>query len=653
MKYICEEKSHSAEMGRSGRSLIEKINWPEVVEKLLNASFDENIGETGQQTRLRATVLDMQPIEPPVGGGRLRLLGLYHNLHELFQTEYIGSYDWPGEKWRRLAHSETLSETTVPLSTEHFKAAAKLSRKTNNKTVIDLAFPQLGHLSEEYLDTAIDHVIRSDIVVFSHPWVFPLVSRYLRPDQLIVYDSQNVEGYLRAQLLDRQEPSEYALLSEVVNAEYSLLRRADIVLACSQEDIELFVSIFEIDPGKFRLVPNGVMASSITPVAHSKKAELKSVMGIGKDRICAVFIGSSYGPNLEAARFIIDDLAQKYSEIQFVIGGGVGDAIHTEVPANVLVTGQLSEEDKVKWLGAADIAINPMFSGSGTNIKMFDFLAAGLPTLATPIGARGIPMVNPPPYIKAEPDSFADQLKKLVGNEVARDALKLDSRRFVEQYFSWERISSRTGKLLEMAFRKMGSEPYFSVIIPTFERAEELSRLLSALEKQTMTEFEVIIVDQSKDASDASGYDLNIEYCHTDVRGAIHARNYGASLATAEYLAFIDDDCIPDVTWLENARHEFEASSESIVGIEGEIICPESDRSKYRVVTNVGTIGLYMTANLFVQASAFRLTGGFDIIFDNPHFREDTDLGWRLEDLGGLLRSNRVRVTHLRLQKAV
>ena len=42
------------------------------------------------------------------------------------------------------------------------------------------------------------------------------------------------------------------------------------------------------------------MASSlVSKVAHSKKAELKSVMGMGEDRICAVFIGSSYGPNLE------------------------------------------------------------------------------------------------------------------------------------------------------------------------------------------------------------------------------------------------------------------------------------------------------------------------------------------------------------------
>ena len=34
--------------------------------------------------------------------------------------------------------------------------------------------------------------------------------------------------------------------------------------------------------------------------------------------------------------------------------------------------------------------INPMISGSGTNIKMFDFMAAGLPIITTDIGARGI-----------------------------------------------------------------------------------------------------------------------------------------------------------------------------------------------------------------------------------------------------------------------
>jgi hypothetical protein len=45
----------------------------------------------------QVTVLDMQPIDPPIGGGRLRLLGLYHGMGEYLPTTYIGSYDWPGE----------------------------------------------------------------------------------------------------------------------------------------------------------------------------------------------------------------------------------------------------------------------------------------------------------------------------------------------------------------------------------------------------------------------------------------------------------------------------------------------------------------------------------------------------------------------------
>ncbi len=41
-----------------------------------------------------------------------------------------------------------------------------------------------------------------------------------------------------------------------------------------------------------------------------------------------------------------------------------------------------------------------------------------------------------------------------------------------------------------------------------------------------------------------------------------------------------------------------------------------------------------MTANFFLRAEAFHTLNGFDLLFDNPHFREDTDLGWRALDLG-------------------
>ena len=43
---------------------------------------------------MNVCVLDMQPISPPVGGGRLRLLGLYHALGANLPATYVGTYDW-------------------------------------------------------------------------------------------------------------------------------------------------------------------------------------------------------------------------------------------------------------------------------------------------------------------------------------------------------------------------------------------------------------------------------------------------------------------------------------------------------------------------------------------------------------------------------
>ena len=48
----------------------------------------------------KVTVLDMQPIDPAVGGGRLRLLGLYHASATHLPTTYVGTYDWPGPGYR-------------------------------------------------------------------------------------------------------------------------------------------------------------------------------------------------------------------------------------------------------------------------------------------------------------------------------------------------------------------------------------------------------------------------------------------------------------------------------------------------------------------------------------------------------------------------
>ena len=93
----------------------------------------------------RIAVLDMQPIDPPIGGGRLRLLGLYRDPGPVATVRYVGSYDWPGPGFRRQSLSARLEEVLVPLSAAHFAAAA--AHRIGDIGVIDATFHRLAPLS--------------------------------------------------------------------------------------------------------------------------------------------------------------------------------------------------------------------------------------------------------------------------------------------------------------------------------------------------------------------------------------------------------------------------------------------------------------------------------------------------------------------------
>src|SRR5512139_4031171 len=99
---------------------------------------------------MRVAVLDIEPIEPTLGGSRLRLAGLYHALGAGFDTTYVGAYHWPGPKFRRIRHGPNFEEITVPFSDRHFAAARVLQSNAGNYSIIDASFPHLGAFSEDY-----------------------------------------------------------------------------------------------------------------------------------------------------------------------------------------------------------------------------------------------------------------------------------------------------------------------------------------------------------------------------------------------------------------------------------------------------------------------------------------------------------------------
>lgn len=640
-------------MGHRGHAQIAAMNWRDTAYALAVAAID-GVSDPGRRP-IKVAVLDMQPIAPATGGGRLRLLGLYHALGSRLDAQYIGTYDWPGERHREHRLGPSLTETDIPLTDAHFAAAADMAARAGNKNVIDLVFSRQAHLSPDYLTAARAAAEAADVVVFSHPWIYPLVKDRLRPNQVVIYDSHNVEGYLRAQLLDDANPVERGILDGLIEDELECGRRADWILACSQEDLLRFRRLYGFAPDKLRVVPNGVMAFADPVPSLTEKAAARQAVGLPAASLAAIFIGSPYGPNLDAARFINEQLAPACPDVIFIIAGGVGDDMK---PAgrNVVITGRIDDAMRSTWYKAADFAVNPMMAGSGTNIKMFDFMAMALPVISTEIGARGIETGGARMFHIVPPTvaDFVAAIAKL-RDPAQRTAMGLAARCCVEEGYAWERISAQLGQFMANRAALAGqSRPKFSVVIPSYDRPDKLGALMAALSRQIERDFEVIVVDQSPSAWDGTQrpWGFPLFYFHAPVKGAVRARNTGAMLAQGDIIAFIDDDCLPAPEWLVNARAHF--AEPEVVGLEGLIQSDHLDDPDWRPVTNVGFEGIgFMTANLFVRSAAFQHLGGFDLQFDKPHFREDTDFGWRLLDLGKVPYGRDVVVFHPAQPRAV
>jgi hypothetical protein len=139
-------------------------------------------------------------------------------------------------------------------------------------------------------------------------------------------------------------------------------------------------------------MPNGTFVGE--PPTRRRRGASEAPAGLD-DKPLAVFIGSLYPPNEEAAAFICTELAPALPDVTFAICGGVGSAIDATrwlgAGSPTCRYRRARRRGPREYLGAADVAVNPMFSGSGTNIKMFDFMAAGLPVVSTPPGREASP----------------------------------------------------------------------------------------------------------------------------------------------------------------------------------------------------------------------------------------------------------------------
>lgn len=255
-------------------------------------------------------------------------------------------------------------------------------------------------------------------------------------DSLKIYDTQNVEVRYWSQYFEGK-PFGNKVLKKIRGVESYVLSKVDLVFVTSKEELKIFEEEYNIERQKLVLVPNGVDTDSVKPINDEEKYTIRKNRN-WKYRKYIVFMGSNVKANIDAGNYIIHKLAPIMPETGFFIIGSVSNKLSNAQP-NVNLLGVLSLEEKNICLSMCDVAINPIATGAGTNIKMLEYLSAGLPIVTTQIGARGLDLTNKKDAIITDLESFEKILAQLLEDDSVRRQIGHNARQ-KSQEFDWRKI---------------------------------------------------------------------------------------------------------------------------------------------------------------------------------------------------------------------
>ncbi len=104
----------------------------------------------------------------------------------------------------------------------------------------------------------------------------------------------------------------------------------------------------------------------------------------------------------------------------------------------------------------------------------------------------------------------------------------------------------------------------FSIIVPVYDRPDEIDDLLRSLARQTDKGFEAVIVEDGskkpcKSVAEQYASAVDLQYFYKDNEGRSIARNYGMDRARGDFFVFVDSDCILPPDYIEKLRKNIEA----------------------------------------------------------------------------------------------
>jgi glycosyltransferase involved in cell wall biosynthesis len=381
--------------------------------------------------RPRAVVLAPEAPYPLAGGGALRTASLLHGMARRYAVDVI-VFRQQGHPNPAESLPPGLARVVATIDLPHH-SRAPVARAARNLARLGRHVPPLidrfaGFEREVAAAVAGEQY---EIGIIEHSWCaayLPVLAPVCRRTAL---DLHNIESVLHARCA-ACERGGVALAHRVFGRasrdfERRWFPRFDCLLAASETDAAIARS----------LAPSACV--SVYPNALPWQPEPPRS---GEHAI--VFSGNmEYHPNISAVRFFRAEvwprLRERWPALEWRLVGKNPAAVarFTADDPRIRTIGPV--DDAVAELARAQVAVAPLTAGSGTRVKILEAWAAGVPVVATSIGAEGLPSAESNGLVVADGgEAFAQAVSRLLACEDLRRNLGHAARTLWEKEFTWE-----------------------------------------------------------------------------------------------------------------------------------------------------------------------------------------------------------------------
>lgn len=448
------------------RSAFARLSWSTIGSSVAD-EIAKGIAEPALmagQRRPLTLVANNYSVRSAVSGGSKRIDSLMRNIGVNGDVALLCLHDMPVVEVEELAPGFT--EIRVHKTVEHKVFESEVNELNWMVSINDIA-ASLFCLDNDVLKRLFRRIgDNADTIVFSHPYISPLfesVGKY-RP---VVYEAHNVEADLKADILKPHSDGE--ILSTFVGTlENYLVKCSDAVICTTEADR---LALAKLHPGvDSTVVLNGceVLSATVAKGAITQRESRNLSEGFR-----AVFVGSGHPPNLEAVKALCTNVLPHLPGMQLWVIGSVGESLDSFAHLPGLRRfGVVSNQEKHRLLLEADIALNPVVSGGGSNLKIADYLGYALPTVSTPDGVRGFAIEDGVHALVRPQNRFAEAIRELVANPAKRSALGAAGHAMASACLDWTKLGEQYDTVLRrMVTTKPGKAPP-RILVVTYRYTE-------------------------------------------------------------------------------------------------------------------------------------------------------------------------------------